>query len=120
MKAFITIIMIAFSLVAVGQNKNEATIKIKTSAVCEMCKTTIEKDLMFEKGVKESNLHVPSKILTVVYNTKKTDPETIRKRITRIGYDADTLKADPEAYIKLDDCCKKDAHQDDHKKNGHQ
>lgn len=89
-------------------------VEIKTSAICDMCKEAIEYDLTFEKGVKSAILNLDNKVVTVVYNPKKTDAETIRKRITKVGYHADTLLRDPEAYEKLPECCKDGAHQDDH------
>lgn len=85
-----------------------AIVKIKTSAVCEMCKETIEKALAYEKGVKESNLDVNSKIVTVTFDPKKTTVEKIRIALTLTGYDADTLMADKKAYDNLNACCKKD------------
>lgn len=85
------------------------TIKIKTSAVCDMCKETLEKAMAYEKGVKESNLDVDSKILTVKFDVKKTSAEKIKKAVTLTGYDADEMPADPKAYEHLDPCCKKDA-----------
>ena len=36
----------------------EKEVKIKTSAICGMCKARIERNLAFEKGVKESTLDV--------------------------------------------------------------
>lgn len=114
MKQILIILLVAISATAFGQGKKEAELKIKTSAVCGMCKMTLEKEMIFEKGVKESNLDVESKILYVVYNPKKTDPETIRKRIALIGYDADSVKATPEAVLKLDPCCRPGAHDNDH------
>ena len=96
-------------------------VEIKTSAICDMCKEAIEEDLTFEKGVKSIDLNVDTKIATVVYNSKKTDPNVIRKRITKVGYNADDLKRDPEAYEKLPLCCKDGAHGDmghmNHKKD---
>jgi copper chaperone CopZ len=73
-----------------------------------MCKETIEKALAFEPGVKASLLNVESKIVTVKYNPAKTTPDKIRIAISKVGYDADDLKADPTAYDKLSPCCKKD------------
>lgn len=90
-------------------------VEIKTSAVCEMCKEAIESDLIFEKGVKEVNLDVETKVLTVVYNDKKTNAETIRKRVAKVGYHADDVKRDPIAYEKLPMCCKDGAHSDNHR-----
>ena len=90
-----------------AQDVTTAELKIKTSAVCGMCKETIEKFMAFEKGVKKSSLDVDSKILTVTYNPEKTTPEKIRKAVSKSGYDADDVPADPKAYKKLDGCCKK-------------
>jgi mercuric ion binding protein len=84
------------------------TIQVKTSAVCDMCKETLEKAMAFEKGVKDSNLDVDSKVLTVKYDPKKTSPEKIKKAITLTGYDADEMPADSLAYEKLHPCCRKD------------
>lgn len=86
------------------------SISIKTSAICEMCKEAIEYDLAYEKGVKSSDLDLENKEVTVVYNPKKTDAETIRKRITKVGYHADDLARDLDAYEKLPFCCKDGAH----------
>ncbi len=97
---------------AYAQNKKAdkwKTIEIKTSAVCDMCIDTIEGALAYEKGVKTSKLNVKSKIVTVKYNSEKTSPEKIRQAIAMSGYDADDLPANPKAYEKLDECCKKGA-----------
>ena len=84
-------------------------IKIKTSAVCGMCKDRIEQGLAFEKGIKDVSLDVDTKIATVKYNPGKTNPDEIRKLISKMGYDADSIPADQKAYDKLPACCKKDA-----------
>jgi mercuric ion binding protein len=86
----------------------DTTIVIKTSAICEQCKSKIENDLSFEKGIKNVNLDLKTKAVTVVYNSKKTSAENIRIAITKIGYDADNLPADVKAYQKLHKCCQKD------------
>ncbi|MBB6612051.1 heavy-metal-associated domain-containing protein [Pontibacter sp. Tf4] len=96
---------------AQAQTNGQQTIKIKTSAVCDMCKTTLEKAMAYEKGVKSSSLDVDSKVLTVTFDSRKTDAAKIKKAVTETGYDADELPAQERAYNKLDDCCKKDAHQ---------
>lgn len=102
---FSIIISLLLSANLFAQN---AEVKIITSAVCDMCKETIEHDLLFEKGIKKVTLDLDTKVATVVYNSKKTDEQKIRVAITKIGYDADSLMADPVAYKKLPDCCKKD------------
>lgn len=100
-------IVFAVSFTASAQKAKEE-VKIKTSAICKMCKATIERQLAFTKGVESANLDVASKVVTVTYNPKKTSLEKIKKSITESGYDADELPAEAKAYDKLEDCCKKD------------
>jgi len=105
-------LMLVFSLFAIGlvTAQSEATeVKIKTSAVCGMCKKTIEKYLAYEKGVQSSNLDVKSKVVTVTYNPNKTNVAKIKNAINKSGYDADETTANTKAYDQLEDCCKKTA-----------
>jgi copper chaperone CopZ len=105
---FIIALFTVFTTAINAQTANVSELKVKTSAVCETCKETIEKALAFEKGVKKSDLDVASKIVTVTYNPQKTTPEKIRQAIANAGYDADDVKANPKSFKKLPDCCKKD------------
>ena len=83
-------------------------IKIQTSAVCGMCEERIESNMAYEKGVKSVELDDETKIVTISYKVDKTDPKKLREAISKLGYDADDVEADPKAYAKLPACCKKD------------
>jgi copper chaperone CopZ len=109
-KAILTLFALLFIYVLQAQekNKNIETINIKTSAVCDMCKHTLEKTMAYEKGVKKADLNVESKIFTITYNPQKTNIEKIKNAINKAGYDADESPADPKAYENLNACCKKD------------
>lgn len=102
-KLFLSLFVFTLGFAAQAQVK---TIGIQTSAICEMCKDRLEKDLTFEKGVKSVNLDLETKVLNIAYLDTKTDPDKLRKRVTMVGYNADSLKRDPAAYEKLDECCK--------------
>jgi len=45
--------------------------------------------------------------ITVYYNAEKTSLLAIKTALSKLGYDADEIKADVDAYDKLDGCCKK-------------
>ena len=92
-----------------AQAEGDKEVKIKTSAICEMCKARIERNLGLSKGIKESNLDLNDKVVTVKYNPSKTTPDAIKATIINTGYDADDLPAVPKAYNKLPNCCKKTA-----------
>jgi mercuric ion binding protein len=84
------------------------TVKIKTSAICEMCKERIEKNLALTKGIEKSDLSLEdSSNITVVYNPDKIDVAKIKQVIAETGYDADEVKAIKKSFDKLPSCCKK-------------
>jgi mercuric ion binding protein len=97
-------------IISVSVKAQTDTVRIKTSAICEECKERIEHDLSFEKGVKSNVMDLNTKEVTVVYNSQKTDPEKIRIAITKIGYDADSLKAEVKAFRRLPECCRAPGH----------
>lgn len=97
-----------------SKKKKEQEILIQTTAQCEMCKDRIERTLSFEKGVKSAILQMDDKRLRVVFNPKKTDPEKIKKAVSAVGYQADEVKANADAYQKLPGCCKIGGHDGGH------
>ena len=106
-KLIFFLIAVLFVTTSVVKAEGDKEVKIKTTAVCEMCKTRIERTLGLSKGVKESNLDLKDKVVTVKYNPNKTNPEAIRATIINTGYDADDLLANQKAHDKLPNCCKK-------------
>jgi copper chaperone CopZ len=92
------------------QNSTIKEAKIKTTAECEMCKERIEKNVNKLEGIKSSNLDVPSKVFTVKYDEKEVDLDKIRNTISKLGYDADEVKANVKAYKKLPKCCQIGGH----------
>lgn len=101
----ITIFLLSTS--AAFAQKSVETITIQTSAVCDMCKERIEKEMAFTKGVTAAALDVESAVLTVSYREGKTSPDAIREALNALGYDADDRRAPQEAYDKLHHCCQK-------------
>ena len=112
MLILISILLVSNSSHAIGKSK-EKTVIIKTMIYCDHCKECescggkIQRDLSFDKGIQEVVLDEKAMTITVRYNSSKTNSEEIRKKIAAYGYDADDVKADPEAVAKLDECCKK-------------
>ena len=105
------VILFSFSNTTFAQKSNEKAV-IKTVLNCDHCKECETCGLKFKtemlkiKGVKMYELDDQAMIFTVYYNGKKTDLQTIKIAISKLGYDADDVKADPEAYENLDGCCK--------------
>jgi mercuric ion binding protein len=109
MKTLTIIVLSGLSFFSHAQ-KSDGKLEIKTSAICEMCKETIEYDLTFTKGIKFAELNLENKVVTVEFNPKKISADDVRKRITMVGYHADWLERDSTAYENLPFCCKDGSH----------
>lgn len=108
------IVLMSISFSAFSQKKdNIKTAVIKTIIHCDHCKQCetcgdkFNKDLYNEDGIKRVDVDAKAMTITVVYDTRKTDLDKIKVMISKLGYDADDLKADPAGVAKLDGCCKK-------------
>ena len=99
------------SIVAQSNKKIEKAV-IKTLIHCDHCKQcetcgkSFSTELYKIKGLKTYELNDTEMTITVYYNPKKTNLETIKTKISALGYDADDIKADAVAYENLDNCCK--------------
>ena len=109
---FLSIAMFTLTQCAVAKKGTEK-LTIKTNIYCnhcmecETCGIMLTKELKYIKGVKFGFLDAKAMTFTVEYNAAKTTPVEIRLAISKLGYDADDVKADAVAYEKLDGCCKK-------------
>jgi copper chaperone CopZ len=96
-----------------SKNTGHTTIQIP-SAQCDICESNITKALKKVTGIENFKIDIDGKVIHVNYDKNKTTISKIEKAITSAGYDANNKTADPVAYSKLDNCCKKP---EDRKKN---
>ncbi|WP_299113197.1 heavy-metal-associated domain-containing protein [uncultured Winogradskyella sp.] len=105
MKQLITLTVMLIGMVAFSQNKN-AKVSIEVDGVCMMCKERIEKAAIRTKGVKSAVWNVKTHELKLILDERKTDIETISKKLAAVGHDTKLIKATKEAYSSVDPCCK--------------
>ncbi|MDQ6904831.1 MAG: heavy-metal-associated domain-containing protein [Bacteroidota bacterium] len=107
MKPFILgflLIACSFSLMAQQTALKKAV--IKTPGVqCEACKTRIETHLAHEDGISSVKADYRKHTVTVVWYTDRTNIENIKTEIANLGYDADDVTADEDAYKRLPITC---------------
>jgi hypothetical protein len=96
--------LLAFKMQA-QKIRNAVTDTFTVSGNCDMCKKTIEKAAS-KKGFVMANWNLHNKQLVVTYNSKKTNPDEILKRVAYAGYDNESYLAPGAAYAELDGCCK--------------
>lgn len=108
LKLGVVLFFTGITVAAAQTQKSLVTVKISTPSVqCDMCKKRIENYLKREDGIQSANVNYRTKVTTVKYFTDRTNPENIRTAIANVGYDADTVTANPDFYAKLPPCCKK-------------
>jgi mercuric ion binding protein len=87
----------------------EQTVSIKLpTIVCNTCVKNIKKAIFTVEGVKDVDIDLEKKLATVTFVPLQTNLGTIELAITEAGYDANDKKRNPDAYDKLDKCCKID------------
>lgn len=112
MKRIIAVVILSISLSA-GAALPKETITIKTTIYCnhclrcESCGMNINNTIKeIVSGVSKVRIDPSNHTIMVTYKTEKTNPAEIRNAIAAAGFDADSVKASPDGYAKLDACCK--------------
>jgi len=88
-----------------GQIKNTRTETVTIYGTCGMCEKTIEKAGNLKK-VAIVDWNKDTKKATITYDSTKTNPSEILKRIALAGYDSESFLAPEDVYAKLPDCCR--------------
>jgi len=104
----ICLIALLFASCAKNDVKLEASTISTPTMICGTCAKAIEKAMYRVEGVKEVDVDLEKKLVEVKYVGLQTNLEYLESAITAIGYDANDKKRDPDAYEKLDACCKSD------------
>jgi len=116
-KFSLLILLSLLSSSVLGQQKKPVLLKVSTpTAICTACKARIEEYMKGEDGVIKVTVYPTSKYTNILYLADRTNPENIRTAIANVGYDADEIKADEDAYRELPKTCKK-PEDGGHKKN---
>jgi copper chaperone CopZ len=97
-----------FAAVSSAQVKTTLTAKIKTpNALCEACKVRIESYLRRYDGMQFVDVNYRRGETTVKFLSDRIDIEQIKTAIANLGYDADDVTANEDAYKRLPKTCKK-------------
>ena len=87
-------------------SKGEQTVTIQTNGVCQKCADKFKENVPYFKGVKSYSYDMKTAKLTINYDAKRTNPDQLRQEVSKLGYNADNVKADPAARAKLPACCR--------------
>ncbi len=71
--------------------KNISTCQIKANVACQSCKTKIEENIAFQKGVKEVEANISTNIVYIKYKSNKNTAENFVKIINDLGYGGELI-----------------------------
>jgi mercuric ion binding protein len=103
----LSLIMITgFTVSSYAQQKAIQKAIIKTPNLqCEACKTRIENHLAHEDGISSVKADYRKHTVTVTWYSDRTNIENIKTELANLGYDADDVTANPDAYKRLPVTC---------------
>jgi mercuric transport protein len=101
----LTFVFCFLSINNVYAGDKKSTIKVPT-VQCGTCRKNITNALNQLDGIKKVKVDISKKNTVVTYDESKIELGAIEDAITNAGYDANDKKANPEAYERLDECCK--------------
>lgn len=113
--------IILASLQLNAQINNSQTVTAKVSGNCGMCKKIIEKAGSTKK-IAEVKWDQNKEVATISYDSTKTTPDSVLKKIALAGYDNEKYLAPRDAYNKLSGCCQYERPKEamvKHKNDGH-
>jgi len=101
------LVLAAFATPTLAQQKAIQKAVIHTPGVlAEPCKVSIENFLVHEYGVSSVRADFRRHTVTVVWYTDRTNIENIKTALANMGYDADDVTANPDAFKRLPPACK--------------
>ncbi|MEO8567857.1 MAG: heavy-metal-associated domain-containing protein [Ginsengibacter sp.] len=107
MKTFVLAItsLLLFTLSGFGQKSTQKAVINTPGVQCEACKTRIENWLVHEYGISSVKADYKKHTVTVIWYKDRTNIENIKTALANMGYDADDITAEPDAYKRLPKTC---------------
>jgi copper chaperone CopZ len=86
------------------QTTRTITESFKVWGKCGMCKDRIENTVKSE-GATAAVWNSKTQMLSVTFDSEKTNVEALSKKLALVGHDTEKFKAPDEVYAKLPGCC---------------
>lgn len=93
MKKLISILLLAlFASVNVMAKSEKSTVLFSVNLHCDGCVNKVEKNIAFEKGVKDLACDLKRKTVLVTFDPQKTSVENLQKAFEKIGKPAEVIE----------------------------
>ena len=105
-KLILLTIAMFFAIVLQAQTIKEVVFTTEPEIECQNCVKKIKDNLRFEKGVKAINPDLDTKLVTIQYDSEKTNPENLIKAFAKIKYKATVVE--PKKEVEKEEKTKKE------------
>ena len=102
-KLFLLTFAMFFAVLLQAQNVKEVVFTTEPQIDCQSCVKKIKDNLRFEKGVKAINPDLNTKLVTIQYDSEKTNPENLIKAFARIKYKATVVESKEKQVVETDE-----------------
>ena len=80
---FTLVVFVMMGLTVSAQAKKDTTVIFKVGIHCPSCKAKLDKDMPFEKGIKDYKLNMKDSTVLISFRTDKNSVEALRAAIER-------------------------------------
>ena len=81
----IMVVVLSAAMSVNAQKKNEKTVIFNANLHCESCKAKVEKNIPYEKGVKDLKVDMKTQTITVTFREDKNTTENLQKAIEKLN-----------------------------------
>lgn len=92
MNKLLNVLMISIALVIGAAQMRQLIVTPTPQMHCQKCETKIKNQLALEKGVQKVVTNLTDQTVTITYDGRKTNKETIIKSIGEVGYTCKIVK----------------------------
>ena len=109
----IMVVVLSAAMSVNAQKKNEKTVIFNANLHCESCKAKVEKNIPYEKGVKDLEVDMKTQTITVTFREDKNTTENLQKAIEKLnievkGIEGNNTSAKTQTGEKCEkSCCEK-------------
>ena len=110
----IMVVVLSAAMSVNAQKKNEKTVIFNANLHCESCKAKVEKNIPYEKGVKDLKVDMKTQTITVTFREDKNTTENLQKAIEKLnievkGIEGNNTSAKTQTGEKCEkSCCEKE------------
>jgi len=74
------------------QNTREAQVVFSVDMDCHNCEQKVKKNIPYQRGVKDLTTNLDKQLVTIKYQTNRTDKDKLKKSIEKLGFKAEEVK----------------------------